>query len=672
VAIERVGAAAAAEGGAVRHRTPSPVRMKRLNSTVLLERVTELERSMKQEDRTKKREEKQRAKDMSEARKRISKEMTTVSRLVRSTSVEVAKLEGQISRADKQKEQLSQRKIRQDNSMQMNFKKVEDKHAKLETSLLEKTEKMGEAKGRLAHVEFVAKMLELGIVIPAGEGMAALPAPDGPKAIAAGDGPGAAGAASSSSAALGGGAGGGEPRSVSAAAAVAAAAAAASSAGPEGADKEALRRMLDTLLQENWELAGRNRELMNQLQMMAQGDGKLLNTSGEAGESTSAITDLKDMEEVSTNATMGNLKSMPPSPYLDSKLTRKEEHKVIYPCPFKTSSASSTEAPGVSTSRLSAPVSDKASLCSPQPRRIAASPSMESRQAPQVDKASERSPRLMSVSSVAAVPTMPALLVPQSMAAGAMGRSSSAESHRGRFVGLSPERVVRVPAGAMLQAPPTTVAPTITPATTISPISPAATISPAAAFMQPSAPRQVASYDPIPLRPPVVSHQPGTTFLDRSSGLMASAKRLPVAEVQSLTAASAVDVQAAGGGAPPSTQSTPSVVLREPLVGANGSFIVRPPSGSTATTAAGSVLSAAGTSADRPWSAVVRSVSPTVRSASPTTVAPSAAATTATQSPPSGSRTNRRLSLDAVVRKLTASALREYAERHFDDKPVPP
>mmetsp|Transcript_90856 Transcript_90856/g.293348 ORF Transcript_90856/g.293348 Transcript_90856/m.293348 type:complete len:399 (-) Transcript_90856:250-1446(-) len=88
------------------------------------------------------------------------------SRLVDRGEMEVNKLNTVIHRVEDQAGQAKARKNKQMEMLEANVGKIEAKRCTAEEALNQKVEKVGEARGRLAHMQFAAKMLEAGVIIP--------------------------------------------------------------------------------------------------------------------------------------------------------------------------------------------------------------------------------------------------------------------------------------------------------------------------------------------------------------------------------------------------------------------------------------------------------------------------------------------------------------------------
>mmetsp|Transcript_123598 Transcript_123598/g.395366 ORF Transcript_123598/g.395366 Transcript_123598/m.395366 type:complete len:518 (+) Transcript_123598:80-1633(+) len=142
----------------------------------LQKRVKDLEGAIKQDQRAKVQDDKKRQKELADAKKRINKELQMAAKFVKKGEQDVSKMSNVISRIEDQAEQVKTRKTRQSDVMEEKIGSMRAKRNSTEGTLQEKVALLGEARGKLAHIQFAAKMLEHGVIIPT-DGM--LDSPDG-------------------------------------------------------------------------------------------------------------------------------------------------------------------------------------------------------------------------------------------------------------------------------------------------------------------------------------------------------------------------------------------------------------------------------------------------------------------------------------------------------------
>lgn len=156
-----------------RHGSPnrvSPPRarpgVRAVSPEVMQARVKELEEARKEALKAKAKDERQRKKELADAKKKLSKEMQSATQQLRKGEMEANKLNAMIHRVEDQAEQAKVRFDRQKNLVDANVGKLQAKRSAMEDKLQSQAEKVGEARGRLAHVQLAAKLLEAGVILP--------------------------------------------------------------------------------------------------------------------------------------------------------------------------------------------------------------------------------------------------------------------------------------------------------------------------------------------------------------------------------------------------------------------------------------------------------------------------------------------------------------------------
>jgi len=152
---------ATARGGA---RGQSPQR-----DPELMGRLKELETAQKNEERQKKLAERKRAQELREAKKKLSRELQAAQRSLTKSEQEVSKLNGQLARTEQQAQQATVKKTREGEKHEEGIGRIRQKHGKVGGVLREKMANVGQARGRLAHVQFALSMLEKGVIIQVGQ-----------------------------------------------------------------------------------------------------------------------------------------------------------------------------------------------------------------------------------------------------------------------------------------------------------------------------------------------------------------------------------------------------------------------------------------------------------------------------------------------------------------------
>ncbi|CAJ1407445.1 unnamed protein product [Effrenium voratum] len=107
--------------------------------------------------------------ELREAKKKLSRELQQAQRGLTKSEQEVNKLTGQLSRTEQQAQQATVKKNREGEKMEEGIGRIRQKHGKVNTVLRDKMANVGQARGRLAHVQFALSMLEKGVIIEMGE-----------------------------------------------------------------------------------------------------------------------------------------------------------------------------------------------------------------------------------------------------------------------------------------------------------------------------------------------------------------------------------------------------------------------------------------------------------------------------------------------------------------------
>eukprot|EP00928_Gymnodinium_smaydae_P070422 TRINITY_DN54260_c0_g1_i1.p1 TRINITY_DN54260_c0_g1~~TRINITY_DN54260_c0_g1_i1.p1 ORF type:complete len:614 (-),score=72.61 TRINITY_DN54260_c0_g1_i1:333-2114(-) len=145
----------------------SPQRQRRDTSPQqLAQRVRELESVERESKRVQAKSERDKKKELADAKKRIQKEIQAATRVVQRGEKEASKIASMVRNVEQQAEQIKQSQTRQHAAFEKSVAKMKEKRGMLEADLLQKTSVIGEARGRLAHVTFAAKMLESGVIVP--------------------------------------------------------------------------------------------------------------------------------------------------------------------------------------------------------------------------------------------------------------------------------------------------------------------------------------------------------------------------------------------------------------------------------------------------------------------------------------------------------------------------
>lgn len=134
-----------------------------------MSRLRELETAQKNEERQKKLAERKKAQELREAKKKLSKELQQAQRQLTKSEQEVNKLTGQLQRTEQQAQQATVKKNREGEKLEEGIGRIRQKHGKVGGVLREKMANVGQARGRLAHVQFALTMLEKGVIIQVGQ-----------------------------------------------------------------------------------------------------------------------------------------------------------------------------------------------------------------------------------------------------------------------------------------------------------------------------------------------------------------------------------------------------------------------------------------------------------------------------------------------------------------------
>eukprot|EP00913_Durusdinium_trenchii_P007989 g7495.t1 len=113
-----------------------------------------------------------RLQELREAKKKLSRELQAAQRSLTKSEQEVNKLTGQLARTEQQAQQATVKKNREGEKHEEGIGRIRQKHGKAGTVggvLREKMANVGQARGRLAHVQFALSMLEKGVIIQVGE-----------------------------------------------------------------------------------------------------------------------------------------------------------------------------------------------------------------------------------------------------------------------------------------------------------------------------------------------------------------------------------------------------------------------------------------------------------------------------------------------------------------------
>lgn len=132
----------------------------------LAERVKELEAAEREAKKSQAKHQKQRQRELADAKKKVTKEVQAASRLVQKGEREATRLATKAEQAEKQSEQAKAKAARQHATVEESAGRIRAKRQGFESTLQEKVSVIGEARGRLAHAAFAAKVLESGVMVP--------------------------------------------------------------------------------------------------------------------------------------------------------------------------------------------------------------------------------------------------------------------------------------------------------------------------------------------------------------------------------------------------------------------------------------------------------------------------------------------------------------------------
>ena len=141
-------------------------------------RLKELENARKDEERQKKLAERKRAQELREAKKKLARELQGAQRMLTRSEQEVNKLTGQLNRTEQQAQQATVKKNREGEKAEEGIGRIRQKYGKVDNTLREKMANVGQARGRLAHVQFAMAMLERGVIVAVGEDGGPVQSPD--------------------------------------------------------------------------------------------------------------------------------------------------------------------------------------------------------------------------------------------------------------------------------------------------------------------------------------------------------------------------------------------------------------------------------------------------------------------------------------------------------------
>mmetsp|Transcript_5446 Transcript_5446/g.11860 ORF Transcript_5446/g.11860 Transcript_5446/m.11860 type:complete len:724 (+) Transcript_5446:202-2373(+) len=150
--------------GAARAQSPS-TQKQQPPPEQLAAKIKELETARKEDQKAKVQQEKQRKKELADAKKKITAEMRAATKIVKRSEMEVNKLSTAIHKVDDSVGQAKVKKNKTLEQMDANSAKMITKRQTFEEKLKSEVEKVGEARGKLAHIQFAAKMLEAGVIV---------------------------------------------------------------------------------------------------------------------------------------------------------------------------------------------------------------------------------------------------------------------------------------------------------------------------------------------------------------------------------------------------------------------------------------------------------------------------------------------------------------------------
>lgn len=143
-------------------------------------RIQELETARRALEKKQSLAERNRRRELADAKKKISRETSLADKLVRKSEQDINRLSQQASRWEGKVGQVKAKKHMQESQMHEKMSSFAGKRAATEAVINSKVAQLGEAKGRLAQCQFAAKLLERGVIIPAGlEGPLPTASPEG-------------------------------------------------------------------------------------------------------------------------------------------------------------------------------------------------------------------------------------------------------------------------------------------------------------------------------------------------------------------------------------------------------------------------------------------------------------------------------------------------------------
>lgn len=149
--------------------TRSPAKKsKDMDPAQLLEKVQELEKYKREEEREKKKEELQKRKMIITAKRRLKKEVEHTKHDVKKQDMETARCNRAVNHVMKVEEGITSKKAKAVEKFDEGLTKAQAKHNTGSAALQKKMEAAGTARGKLLHLEFAARMLETGFIVPTG------------------------------------------------------------------------------------------------------------------------------------------------------------------------------------------------------------------------------------------------------------------------------------------------------------------------------------------------------------------------------------------------------------------------------------------------------------------------------------------------------------------------
>eukprot|EP00929_Paragymnodinium_shiwhaense_P014719 TRINITY_DN122675_c0_g1_i1.p1 TRINITY_DN122675_c0_g1~~TRINITY_DN122675_c0_g1_i1.p1 ORF type:complete len:756 (+),score=157.35 TRINITY_DN122675_c0_g1_i1:72-2270(+) len=130
------------------------------DASALRESRMQLEQLKKTQEKEKKQDDQRRVKDFREAKKKIAKEMKAAQQDVKKSEREEGKMAGKLAKTQSQLDRVEATKAKQMHACDELLGKHRNVVCQLGSALHEQAERVGKARGRLAHAEFMAKLLE--------------------------------------------------------------------------------------------------------------------------------------------------------------------------------------------------------------------------------------------------------------------------------------------------------------------------------------------------------------------------------------------------------------------------------------------------------------------------------------------------------------------------------